>query len=193
MERLDWIRAMAGISALMVIFIGCSESGTAPSHEEQSRNLIANGSFENDDKPALDGWEFAESYSAVVVPLPAPGGGEYSLRVRGGTIGPAGRVSLPVCGARAGEIFQLTAWVRGLGGSNAGGWIGLSAGRELMPGHKSVSFRDTSWVQVSLVDTIGQDSPDSLRVWLGGFRYSCVDPAKGDGLFDLITLERVDP
>ena len=190
MTRLS--RFISTVALLLVLLgqHGCNDSSMQPCEREV--NLLLNGSFERAGEPTLDGWIVFPSAEAIeIVPSPAPGGGKYSLKMTsGGLVAPPKRVTAGVCEAREGEVYRLSAYIRGTGRSGPGGRIGLSVGPDLESNGKKVANYDTVWTLVSLVDTIGADSQDSVRVWLLNLPGGCTQ--FGAGLFDLVTLERLE-
>jgi hypothetical protein len=88
-------------------------------------------------------------------------------------------------------VYRLSAYLRGPDGvPQPGGRIGLSVGSDLGTGGIEVHCRDTVWTRVSVTLTVGEDPQDSLRVWLMSFPGGCTN--FGIGLYDLVTLERLE-
>jgi hypothetical protein len=170
---------------------GCHDTGTQPPLSGNGRNLISNSSFERQGEPTLEGWT-VESFNQVeIVAPPAPGGGEFSLELTGQGHDPPTRVMTNVGEADNGGVYQLSAYVRGCGGTNGGGFIRLTVGDEYPSLDGSAQTHDAAWTLLSLTDTIVAGPDDSLKVWLSSFHYP--GPTWGAGQFDLVTLERVEP
>ncbi len=177
---------------VVVLSIGgglrCSEPATKPSNSDA--NLLTNSSFEKNGEATLEGWKDVNFIGAEVVASPAPGGGEFSLELSGQGEAPEGRVMAVADEAHDGGVYRLSAYVRGAGGINPGGWIRLTVGDQSPHREGAALFFDSSWTLLSVTDTVVAGAHDSLKVWLSAFHSP--GPTWGAGQFDLVTLERLD-
>jgi hypothetical protein len=190
---MKWLGGFVSTLVLLLCLVqqGCDNSPTKP--VERETNLISNGSFELDGEPSLDGWTVVSPTGGVtLVNEAAPNGGEYSLQMSsGGLMAAPSRLTVAVCEAQTGEVYRLSAYLRGESGvPQPGGRIGLSVGPDLGTGGIEVYCRDTAWTRVSLTLTVGENPQDSVRVWLMSFPGGCTN--FGKGFYDLVTLERVE-
>ena len=193
-----WLVAMCRILTLWMALIlvaamtGCGDSGTKSCPSPTGENLLANGSFERDGVPTLEGWMPADSSLASIVAQPAPCGGQYSLKLSVDWIPTTAFVTAKVPEARDGDILQLSAYIRAVG-PDGGGLIGLVVGSHPWsagPPAKWVSSAESTWTLVSLVDTISVSEQDTLWVQLSAFGVELAPVSAG--LFDLVVLERSD-
>ena len=166
---------------------GCSEKAVRPMGNE---NLLANGSFESQGTPMLDGWLPADSQLAEIIQEAAPGGGQYALRLEADWAPTRGFVTTPVPDLGDGDIVRLSAYVRAVG-TEGGGSISLLTGsssdlRTLREKH--VATTDTVWTYLSVADTMSLNPGDSVWVRLSSPHTEIESRV---GLFDLVELVRL--
>lgn len=171
---------------LLFLFGACKESTTGP---EISVNLIANGNFETDQTPTLQGWVPGSAQLAELVNEAPQGGGNWALELTADWAPTMGFVYTPVLSVASGDIVELSAFVRAIG-QEGGGSIELRTGESIWTATRSTArTSDTAWTQLTLVDTLNLGLNDTVWVVLSSFETELI-PKKG--LFDLITLKRTN-
>ncbi len=174
------------IMFLVLILAACKESPTEPAI---SPNLIVNGNFETDHAPTLEGWHLGSSQLAKLVDEVPQGGGGWALELTADWAPTMGFAYTPITSVESGDIVQLSAFVRAIG-PEGGGSIQLRTGETIWTSAQSnARTSDTSWTQLTLVDTLALGPNDTLWVVLSSFETELI-PRKG--LFDLITLKRIN-
>jgi hypothetical protein len=174
------------LPALILTFsISCNDSGTEPLTDGE---MIKNGSFEFNDIPSLEWWELGNRDFAELVNDAPPEGGNWSLRLTSDGSPTSSYAYTNVSGVKSGDVLLLSAYIKA-GGFDGGGSIDLRTGQffTITETDKSVSSGDTSWTQISLVDTIDLNSGDSVWVVLSSLHTQITQRS---GLFDLVKIER---
>ncbi len=174
------------IPSLVFLWSACDQLATEPAVDV---NLIANGNFEIDGAPSLQGWSLGNSQLANLVnEAPAAGGG-WALELTADWAPTTGFAYAPVTEVQSGDIVQLSAFVRATDQSG-GGSIELRTGETIWTAaRRSVETSDTAWTQLALVDTLSLGPTDTVWVVLSSLHTEIV-PRKG--LFDLVTLKKMN-
>jgi len=174
--------------------ISCKRSENGVVAPSADANLIANGSFELNGAPSLQGWNSnSVDTSDVNFSNDTPsGGGSHSIRLRNGwTVRSTIWYSLlPPIGTHR---YQLSAWakaIRSNAQAEAGGEVLLMTRKGGVTSlRKSIHFADTIWATRSLTDTLTMSSTDSVVVTLRG---NIDQSSAGYVLFDLCRFEKLD-
>ena len=168
----------------------CGSKGTKP--DDDHPNLLLNGSFEVDGNPSLAGWAGIDSVLISLSPEAPPGGGIYCLTLGTSWLPPSSVVWALIPGVKAGEVLVLSATVRTPVWGN-GGALALTVGPTpwQWPPRvhgKGLTFNNTSWSSLSVVDTVSLGPVDSVWVVLQG--PACEVCIGGPAQFDLISVRR---
>ena len=170
------------LGILIFSSISCNESVVEPQFSE---NLIANGNFEINNQPSLEGWGFGNPKLAEPVNKGAPNNGNWSLQLTSDWAPTTGFAYTPVTNLKAGDIVVLSAYVRGYGRYGGRGIIGLLDGDSA----KSVSSGyDTVWTQISITDTLTLAKTDTIWVFLSSPSTEIIPYQQ---LFDDVRLEKI--
>jgi hypothetical protein len=149
---------------------------------DTNKEYIPNGSFEFNGEPSYKYWRM--TYPAFVgFSAEAPeNGGSWSLAVS------SERVFMPIVGAKNGETYRLTALVKRVEHGSPG--ISLGIGPTFPPkgsgGGMSTSSPNWTWLKTQA--TVKLEPGDTLWAIL-----SSSASEFGIGLFDRVSLERVEP
>ena len=174
------------INVLLYEPINCNSSLIEPPIDN---NLLTNGSFEINNIPTLNGWQFGNKQLANLVNEAPSGGGNWSLQLTSDWAPTTGYVYTPVLNVKSGDIVRLSAYVRAYGKFGGRGIIGLYAGSKLLPGYmKSASSIDTLWNRISVIDTLNLTPGDTLWVILSS---PITEIIPFQQLFDLVKLEKI--
>jgi hypothetical protein len=179
--------------ALAISVTSCADSTTDPRPEPF---LLGNPSFEKDGEPTLAGWESLHPSLSHLVDTRSggsPDGGSWCLRLKGGWTPSVGTVVTPVFGLRQGDVVEISAWVRRLpyqfdcGDGGARVAIATGESRTDFARYKSVTSLDTTWTEVTVVDTV-TTVRDSVWVVLSGLHDPICAPV---GLVDDVSLRLI--
>jgi Carbohydrate binding domain len=185
-----WRAALIPLIAVIFLFplYACGQSTTGLN--EDSRNLIPNGSFEQDGRATLDTWQVANSSLASLTREAAPGGGQWSVRLQADWAPTTGQVRFPVPKLKDGDTVRLSAYIRA-SDERGGGLIGVqvTAADGRLRQESFASSKNTRWTQVSVTKTLSLEQGDTVWVVL---RSPPTELESRAGLFDLVMLERVD-
>lgn len=184
---------LISLSFIFIVFnillyepINCNSSLIEP---PANNNLLTNGSFEINNTPTLNGWQFGNKQLAKLVNEAPPGGGNWSLQLTSDWAPTTGYVYTKVSNVKSGDIVRLSAYVRVYGKFGGRGIIGLSVGSKIFSGHiKSAFSSDTLWNRISITDTLNLTSNDTLRVFLSA---PITEIIPFQQLFDLVKLEKI--
>jgi len=184
-----WRATLIPLIAVIFLFPLCACGESTTGLNEDSRNLIPNGSFEHDGRATLDTWQVANSSLASLTREAAPGGGQWSLRLEADWAPTTGQVRFPVPGLKDGDTVRLSAYVRA-SDERGGGRIGLqvTAADGRLRQESFASSENTRWTQVSVTKTLSLELGDTVWVVL---RAPPTELESRAGLFDLVMLERV--
>jgi hypothetical protein len=173
--------------ALLLPECACAEG---PTSVPAGSNLIPNGSFEQNGQGTLETWDVANPALASLVQQAAPGGGSWSLRLQGDQAPGTSQVRFTVPGLQSGEVVHLSAHVQA-SGAGGGGLVGIevtAANGQVR--QKSFASGDApQWTQVEVTSTIASQPGDRVSVIL---KAPPTELAARAGLFDLVTLERME-
>lgn len=173
------------LSLTALCISGCSGKGTGP---REGENLLANGSFERNDQPTLDGWTPQMAELVQIVEGAPAGGGKYALRLAADWTPTLGYVTATVPGLHGGDVISLSAYMRAVG-PNGGGTMSLLTGpsRPQPSTQKSITTYDTAWTRLTVTGTLSLTSGDSVWVMLSSLN---TEIAQRVCLFDLVELVR---
>lgn len=178
-----WLLLTVGI---LVLAMSCSESVV---ESEVNENLLSNGSFEQNNKPSLDGWRLGNQQLIELVNQAAPNGGNWALQLTSDWVPATGFVYTPITNVKSGDIVRLSASVRGTGSVPGTGIIRLVVGQDIYSGHKKeASSGDTVWTKISVTDTLNMSINDTLWVILSSPPTELIPFQQ---LFDCVKLEKV--
>lgn len=179
------IKILISLLALIVFiftFLFCEES---PVESQEYPNLLANGSFEKNNNPTLQGWTFGNRQLARLTNEAPPKGGNWSLELTADWAPTSGYAeTFVVTELSPGDILKLSAFVKALGPAG-GGFIQLKIG-SLTP--RMARTSETSWNEVSVTDTVKTGTVDTVWVRLSSLH---TERMARKGLFDLVRLERI--
>ncbi|MEO8399247.1 MAG: carbohydrate binding domain-containing protein [Ignavibacteriaceae bacterium] len=167
--------------SLLYFHFGCDQSPVEP---EIGENLLANGSFEINNIPTLNGWRFGNEQLAKLINEAPAIGGNWSLQLTSDWAPTTGYVYTPVVNLKSGDIVELSAYVRATSQFGGEGIIYLSYNNH----RKSASSNDTVWNKISIIDTLSLAPNDTLWVTLSAPITEIV-PFKQ--LFDLVKLKKI--
>ena len=180
------------IFVISLALLGCSKSENQIINPPSDNNLFVNGSFEIGGASSLQGWQMNTSDTAFInFSTDAPiGGGSFSLRLRNEWTFP-GAVWQTIVTSSGTHRYRLSASGKVLrSGVSADGWMSIAIKQAgTWSTTKSFSFYDTSWTEITILDTLTTASGDTLRVSLsgGGTQFSF-----GHTLFDLVQFQKLD-
>jgi hypothetical protein len=180
------------IVVLAVVFTAavsaCAQHATDP--DPASANLLPNGSFERNGQATLDTWQVPNPALASSSPQAAPGGGRWCLRLEADAAPSAGQARFRVERLRNGDTVRLSAYVRAPD-PRGGGLVGLEvlSAEGRLKQRPLTSSVDTDWVRVSITERLSLEEGDTVWVVLSS---PPTQLAARAGLFDLVTLERID-
>lgn len=180
-------RANSTCLVILLIAGACNSEAPSPPADE---NLLPNGSFEIQGTPTLAGWNVAHGDLTALVSSTAPEGGAWCVELTADWAPPTAVVTAPIPGARDGEAYRLSAYVRAVpahGGGSIAFLVGSGGNRQQSETAVTV---DTLWTRLALVDTLALAPGDSAWVQLSALPTEIV-PLRGQ--FDLVTLERLEP
>lgn len=185
------IQAAVPYAALLLglLQMSCSKSVVGPI-PGPAKGSILDESFERDGRPTLEGWRVVNPSVTILVPEPAPGGGEWSLGLEADWAPTTGLVTRPIPGIQDGDVLRLSAFVRAVD-MDGGGSISLSVGpRYGLRGNrvKRAFAASTSWTLVSIQDTVPLAPGDSVWVTLSSFH---TEVTRRQGRFDLVWLRHI--
>jgi hypothetical protein len=179
---------------LGISFSGCNKTVTEPDNDDdnQSTNLIHNGSFELDGEPTIEGWQgtFGLSLDNLINDAP-PNGGEWCVRLPAAWA-PDNYISYLVEDINDGDKLYFSAYVRVEEYSVQGGYMAIEVGKGSDRSYVTLIylFREyLDWTKLSYEGTVSIDDDDSLWVEVGG-GYTHAEEAVSR--FDLITLEKIE-
>ena len=173
------------IAVFLFVGMTCKDSSVQP---EVDNNLLANGSFESDHTPTLQGWRLGNPRLAQLINEAPPKGGSWSLKLTSDWAPTTGFVYISVANVSSGDIVTLSAFVRGTCKFGGRGIIELAVGPAMYTQHKkSASSSDTVWNQISVTDTIALAPNDTVWVVLSS---PITEMVPFQQMFDLVKLEK---
>ncbi len=184
---------IAFIYFAIILIAGCSKTGNGVVNPPQDNNLLTNGSFEADSSGSLQGWQIFYEDTAYVnfskdVP---PYGGSFSVRLLNNWSF-AGYISQSIVPQEGSRVYQLSASAKLVDPGFFENWgtMRISVHRYgTEESNKSLNISDTSWISVSILDTLDIYPGDTLTVYLSGNKGQFT---QGYILFDLVKLEKVE-
>ena len=183
-------KAVICIYALLFLAIfNCEKNKDIIKPERPTNQILLYSSFEKDGQPGNNGWlikdESSENYSTDV----PPGGGNYSLSLRGDSLNLLGewaRIILPAIDGN--NIYRFSFWCKQQG---ACGIVHIYVKTSDTSGYytKSKLACDSLWSYYTIVDTIQTNENDSLMLLIGSEHAWVPD---GKAYFDLCKLEKLN-
>jgi hypothetical protein len=177
--------------ALLVAFvlgISCKNNSTGPSTDPG--NLLANPSFESNDRPSYTAWHFNyPADTAVSDDIPTLGG-SWSLKMTPDW-NPAPWARAYLTGQSGRRVFLLTVWVKAINLSEpARIACGILQPDRTLRDETHVNISGAEWLQYSIQDTLDLVASDTVVVELSPGEDQS-PPIEAQALFDLVKLQKL--
>ena len=181
----SYVVSLICIPILSVAISGCTKDSSGGGNTTDTIDYIRNYSFEYNNMPSLENWTSDPGFAVEMSNSTLPGGGSWSVMFETAW-GPKHYLKNTVVAPQGNVILLYSVWAKAEGvGGEAEFFI---VHQYNLTVRKLFAITDTTWIQLSALDTLTLASGDSIGVRVSGGVNQLLT---GKTWFDLARIEKI--